>query len=156
MSARIEQCLPFLVATIAAVVAACVVFVCELSALPVPVAAGTMTFGVVVAGFSATQRNVLMGTTGSRVMRLLVSSQYHEDIIRYFKHSVYGGLGVTFVSLLGFFLGDNATAWRLWLTVLTFCVVLVITLIFRNEILVLRVVKHLMETGSEDQDSGRR
>ena len=145
MSARTEKVLPFGVAAMAAIVAAIVVIACafdpESKAFPV----GTMTFGIVVAGFAATQRNMLLGMRGSTVLRVALRSGYHHDILAYLMHCVYAGLFVSAVSFAGFFLGGHLVLWQAWVVLLTFAVVLVLALIVRNEILMARVVKRFLE-----------
>ena len=145
MSARTELLLPFLPAVIAAAAAAIVVFNCEVGTLPNALPAGTLTFGVVVTGFAATQRNMLLGMRGSTVLRIALRSGYHHDILAYLMHCVYAGLFVSAISVLGFFLGSINLLWNLWLVVLTFATVLVLAFILRNEILMVRIVKHFME-----------
>ena len=145
MSIKTERLLPFLPATIAAAAAAIVVFNCEIGALSKSLPAGTLTFGIVVTGFAATQRNMLLGMRGSTVLRIALRSGYHHDILAYLMHCVYAGLFVSAMSVIGFFLGSISLLWNLWLVVLAFATVLVLALILRNEILMVRVVKRFME-----------
>ena len=104
-----------------------------------------MTFGIVVAGFAATQRNMLLGLGGSRVMRFAVRTGYYDDILAYLMDCVYAGIGVSVVSVAGFFLGDSALPWSLWLVVLTGSISLVLALTLRNEIMIVRIIKRFME-----------
>ena len=145
MSAKTERYLPPTLALIIASIAAFVVFRCDMQPLPKALAAGTMTFGVVVSGFAATQRNMLLGMRGSNVLRFAIRTGYHNDILDYLMHCVYAGLGVSVVSLVAFFLGDSVLMWRLWIIAVTFFIVLVLTLILRNEILMVRVVKRFIQ-----------
>ena len=146
VSAKWEKLLPILLALIAAVIAAFMSYALEIAPFSKSFAAGTMTFGIVVAGFSATQRNMLLAMGGSKVLRFAVRTGYHNDVLAYLMHCVYAGLLVSAVSVIGFFLGDNAIVpWRIWLAVLTFSVVLVLILILRNEIMIVRMVKRFME-----------
>ncbi len=144
-SARMEKAFPFLLAALAAGAAALPVFYCGLDTIPQYLPAGTMTLGVVVAGFAATQRNMLLGMRGSTVLRFALRTGYHNDVLAYLMHCVYAGLFTSVVSLAGFFLGKNALLWSLWLIVLTFSIALALALIWRNEILMLRIVKRFME-----------
>ena len=146
MSAKSERSLPFVLAAIVTVIAAVVVFMCEIGPLPKSLPAGTMTFGIVVAGFAATQRNMLLGMRGSTVLRVALRSGYHNDVLAYLMHCVYAGLLVSVVSMTGFFLGDKAVLlWNIWLIIMMFCVSLVLAFITRNEILMARIVKRFME-----------
>lgn len=150
MSARVERVLPFLAAAIASVVAGVIVFwVIDvkpgLSGLPT---AG-MTFGVVVAGFAATQRNMLLGMGQSRVLRHAARTGYYKDILSYLTNCVYAGLTATGVSVAGFFLGKDVVAWSAWLVALVFIIALIIGLVVRNEIMSTRLVSHFMREQAE-------
>ncbi len=145
MSARTERYLPLLIAIIAVAVAAFVTFTCEIGPLSKSLAAGAMTFGIVVAGFAATQRNMLLGMSGSSVLRFAVRTGLHNHVLAYLMHCVYAGLFVSLVSVTGFFLGNNALLWSLWLIILTGSIALVLALMMRNEIMIVRIVKRFME-----------
>ena len=145
MSARTEKALPFCIAAVVAILAAIAVFACAFGPVSKALPAGTMTFGIVVAGFAATQRNMLLGMRGSTVLRVALRTGYHHDILAYLMHCVYAGLFVSVVSVAGFFLGGYALLWQAWVVLMTFAVVLVLALICRNEILMARVVKRFLE-----------
>lgn len=145
MSARKERLLPLLAGLLAGIGAGILVFACGIKPLPPSLAAGTMTFGIVVAGFAATQRNMLLGMRGSNVLRFAVRTGYHYDVLNYLRHCVYAGLFVSAVSVAGFFLGHSTMLWSGWLAVLTGGIVLVLALMLRNEILIRRVVIHFLE-----------
>ena len=145
MSDRTEKVLPFCVAAIAAIVAAIAVFACTFGPVSKALPAGTMTFGIVVAGFAETQRNMLLGMRGATVLRVALKSGYHNAILAYFMHCVYAGISVSVVSVLGFFLVGNALLWRVWGVLMIFAVVLVLALIVGNEVLMARVVKRFLE-----------
>ena len=154
MSAKTERRLPFLVATVSAVVAGLVLFLIvgvEPGTSGIP-AAG-MTFGIVVAGFAATQRNMLIGMGQTRVLRRLARTGYDKDVLSYLTDCVCAGLATTGVSLAGFFLGRDAIAWSAWLVSVAFVVSLVIALMVRNEIMSLRIVSHFIkEQGKQEND----
>ena len=145
MPARTEKVLPFCVAAVAAILAAIAVFACAFGPVSKALPAGTMTFGIVVAGFAATQRNMLLGMRGSTVLRVALRSGYHNAILAYLMHCVYAGISVSVVSVLGFFLVGDALLWRVWVVLMIFAVVLVLALIVRNEVLMARVVKRFLE-----------
>ena len=66
---------------------------------------------------------------------------------------VYSALLVSIVSLVGFFIGDNVMAWKVWTVVVTSAIVLVLTMMFRNEILMSRVIKRFVEDSTEDRST---
>lgn len=145
MSSKLVKLWPFILAIVAAIAGTIVTLLCEIGPLSKSLAVGTMTFGIVVAGFSATQRNMLLGMGGSKVLRFAARTGYHNDVLVYLMQCVYAGLLVSGVSIIGLFLGDNTTIWRIWLIALTSALVLVVGLIVRNERLIVRIVKHFME-----------
>ncbi len=81
MSGAVERYGPYLLAAFAA--AATAVFASGSEPFPQAPAAGTMTFGVVVAGFTATQRNMLLGMGGARVLRFAGHTGYCQNVLRY-------------------------------------------------------------------------
>ena len=145
MSAKAERRIPYLVAVIAGAIAAAVAFVYDIEPLPKSMAAGTMTFGVVVAGFAAIQRNMLLGMSGSSVLQFAVRTGYYKDVLVYLMHGVYAGVLVSVVSVIRFFLGDNNLLLSIWLVVLTAVISLVLALIVRNEFLTVRIIKRFLE-----------
>ena len=145
MSARTERVFPFCVAAIVAALAAIAVFTGAFGPVSQALPAGTMTFGIVVAGFAATQRNMLLGMRGSTVLRVALRTGYHHDILAYLMHCVYAGISVSAVSAVGFFVGGNALTWNIWAVLLAFTVGLVLALIVSNELLMARVVKRFLE-----------
>ena len=145
-SATWEKTWPPLLAVVAASVAAVVLTVLlNIKPLPLALPAATMTFGIVVAGFAATQRNMLLTMSGSEVLRFARTTGYYEDIISYLTNGIHAGLLVTLISLCGFFLGENCALWTAWLSVLTGGVALVLGLTARNEMLSNRLVRRFLE-----------
>lgn len=145
MSARKDRIIPLLTGLLAGIGAGLLVFVCGIKPLPPALAAGTMTFGVVVAGFAATQRNMLLGMRGSRVLSFAARTGYNRDVLGYLMGCVYAGLFVSAVSVAGFFLGNSPMLWAWWLAILTGGIVLVLALLLRNEILIRRVIQHFLD-----------
>lgn len=143
--AMMQRAWPFGLAIIAAGVAAFVAAECLVEPLPVALPAGTMTFGVVVSGFVATQRNMLLTMSGAEVLRFAVRAGFYRDVMAYFADGIRAGLFVTTVSLTGFFIGTNNTLWVVWLSIQAGGVTLVVCLIARNEILVRRMVSRYLE-----------
>lgn len=140
----------------ASIGAGIVVFACGIGPLQESLAAGTMTFGIVVAGFAATQRSMLLGMHGSEVLRFAVRTGFHRDVLDYLMHSIYAGLFVSVASVAGFFLGDNATLWCLWLAVLTGGIVLALALMLRNELLIRRIIERFLEDPKLTSGDDRR
>ena len=140
---------PIVVAILGIAAAALVVATCNLGPLPVSVPAAGMTFGVVVSGFVATQRNMLLTMSGAEVLQFAVRTGYHRDVIRYLMDAVGAGLLVTTISLCGLFLGENSLLWGIWLSILAGAIVLVICLITRNEGLVTRMVRLYLEESNK-------
>ena len=108
-----------------------------------------MTFGVVVSGFVATQRNMLLTMSGAEVLRFAVRTGYHEDVINYLMDCIRAGMLITTVSLSGLFIPKNSLLWGIWLPSLAGAIVLVVCLLIRNEILVSRIVRHYLEEANE-------
>ena len=145
MSARFERYFPFLLAAIVAVGMAVLVFgfgkFPNSSALP----AATTTLGVVVAGFTATQRNMLLGMRGSSVLRFLSRTGYYINVLDYLMQCLYSALLVSAISIMGFFVDCNTLLWKIWMVAISFTVTLVLIMIWRNEILMARIIKRFME-----------
>ncbi len=140
ISGKIERYGPYLLATLAAGTLAC--FASEIESFPRTLAAGSMTLGVVVAGFTATQRNMLLGMGGARVLRFAVKTGYYKNVLRYLGECVYVGLIVTVVSAV-----CVLVSWYTWLKLGLWggSVVLVLALIARNEWLMFLIIKRFME-----------
>ena len=132
-------------AIVAAAASAVAVVLYEVGPIPIALPAATMTFGVVVSGFVATQRNMLLTMSGAEVLRFAVRTGYHQDVIRYLMDGIRAGLLVTVISLLGFFVPEKSRLWDVWLPSLAATVVLVICLLIRNEVLVTRMVSRFLE-----------
>lgn len=145
MPARIERYFPFFIAAIVGISVGIFTFgfgrVPDSKALP----AVTMTFGIVVAGFTATQRNMLLGMRGASVLRFLSKTGYYIDVLDYLMQCVYSALLISALSVVGFFLGCDTLLWNAWIVVMTFAVTLVLAMIWRNEMLMSRIIKRFME-----------
>ena len=101
MSRRSERYLPFVVAVLAGGAAAVADAIADVEPFSRLVSVGTMTLGVVVAGFTATQRNMLLGMAGTKVLRFAATTGYHKDVLDYLAHCIYAALFVTAVSAVG-------------------------------------------------------
>ena len=142
---RQQRIWPFAVAVIVGALAAYVVVLCEIGSFPFTIPAATMTFGIVVSGFVATQRNMLLTMSGAEVLRFAVRTGLHKDVLSYLMDCIGAGLFVTGLSLVGFFLSENDLLWAIWVAILTGSIALVICLIIRNEILVALIVRRFLE-----------
>jgi len=107
--------------------------------------AATMALGLIVAGFTATQRNMLLSMSGSQVLRFAATSGYAKDILSYLADCVYAGLFATFISLIGIFLGDHGIWQSLWLAFWVGSLLLMILILVRNEWLMHRVFTRFMD-----------
>ena len=145
MTAMVERRFPFLLAAIVAASVAVVVFGFGKAPSSKAIPAATMTFGIVVAGFTATQRNMLLGMQGSSVMRFLSRTEYSSDVLDYLMHCIYSALLVSIISLVGIFLPDCGPLWGLWIVSVTFTVVLVLALMWRNELMMSRIIRHFLK-----------
>ena len=143
--ARWQRTWPIFVAILAVVGATGVVIQCKVGPFPIALPAATMTFGIVVSGFVATQRNMLLTMSGTEVLRFAVRTGYHQDVIAYLVDCIRAGLLVTAISLAGLFIGTNTLLWAIWLSAMSGGVVLVICLMIRNEALVTRMIHRFLE-----------
>ena len=135
-----ERYSPCLVAMLVMVgVASCLV-VWDFSNCPIAVPAATMTFGVVVAGFTATQRNMLLTMGGSRILRFASTTGYDRHTIDYFDQSIRAGILVVVVSIIAIFLIHYAKPMWTWLPVLCGAIALAGSTIYRNECVMKQVV----------------
>lgn len=112
-----------------------------LKSFPMHVTAGTMALGMIVAGFTATQRNMLLSMTGSKILRFAAKTDYYKDILHYLRECIYAGLFVTAISLFGLFISECGLWREVWLFFWVGSITLTICILVRNEIL-----SHLMFT----------
>ena len=113
---------------------------------------GTMTVGVVVAGFTATQRNQFLAIRGSRIFRIAAKSGYHRHILVYLAQGIYGALFLVTVSLLGFFVGACSWPWTVWMVLWGAAIGYVISALARNEMLMSRIFDRLIEEEESRRD----
>ena len=117
----------------------------DIKPLTPAVPAALTTFGVVVSGFVATQRNMLLGMGGSRVMRFLARTGYQEDLNAYLSECVYAGIAVSLFSIAGLFIGNRDVLWPLWAPPAAAGACLLACLLVRNEIVMRRVIARFTE-----------
>lgn len=145
MSSRVERLAPVALAAVGAGVALVVDLVWEHEPFSRHVATGAMALGLIVAGFTATQRNMLLSMSGSRVLRFAASTGYYKDILNYLTGCVYAGLSVTVLSLIGIFLEDCGVWQSVWMATWVGSIVLIICVLVRNELLMNRIFTRFME-----------
>ena len=143
-SAKWERVWPLLPAVLAGLVAFVVAKLLGPASYPLPLPAATMTFGIVVAGFAATQRNMLLTMSGSEVLRFVQTTGYYQDVVNYLMDGVKAGLVVSSVSVCGFFLEQNGLLSAVWLAAMAGSVVLVLGVTARNEMLTSRLVRRFL------------
>ena len=99
MKLFLEKYSPFLWGALSAT------FVYWLSPFPVSgaITAGTMAMGVVVAGFTATQRNMIIGMKGTKLLRFEAASGEGEYVCYYLHQCIRMALLLSVISALYFF-----------------------------------------------------
>ena len=150
MPSILERYVPFALAAIVALAVAAVVFSSGKIRYSYAIPAAAMTFGIVVAGFSATQRNMLLGMRGSSVLRFLSRTMYYNDVLNYFMQGVYTSLLVSAISVVGFFVDSNPLIWKIWIVMFSYSVTQVLLIIGRNEILMGRIIRRFLEDSNND------
>ncbi len=142
MSRRGERLWPLVVAVVAGGLAGM-----YLDHIPSPehMATATMALGLIVAGFTETQRNMLLSMSGSKVLRFAATSGYYKDILNYLADCVCAGLFATLVSLIGIFLGDHDMWQSVWSAFWIGSILLMILVLVRNQWLMHRVFTRFME-----------
>ena len=145
MSSWVEKLWPFGAAVVAGVATAFVEPPTEGEPLARYVSAGTMALGLIVAGFTATQRNMLLGMGGAKVLRYAATTGYYKDVLGYLAQCIYAGLIVTLASMIGIFIDNCCWVWPLWLALWVGSIVLVVALLIRNEWLMARIFTRFME-----------
>ena len=143
--ALLQRIWPFVAAIVVTAGVTFVVVQCRNEPFPIAVPAATMTFGIVVSGFVATQRNMLLTMSGAAVLRFAARTGYYQAVLAYLMDCIRAGLLVTVISLAGFLLGKNDLLWAIWLPLLAGSITLVICSIVRSEMLVARMVRRFIE-----------
>ena len=142
--ARLWRVVPYLPAVVCMLILSWVA-VDGIEPLTPAVPAALTTFGVVVSGFVATQRNMLLGMGGARVLRFLARTGYYEDVLAYLSECVYAGIAVSLLSIAGLFMGSRETLWSLWTPPAAGGACLLTCLLLRNELVMRRVLKHFVK-----------
>ena len=100
---------------------------------------------MVIAGFTATQRNQFLAMRGSKILRLASNAGYHSDVLSYLAQCIYGALALSVVSLLGFFVSSPSLTWSVWQIVWGGACAWTAMSLVRNEILMSRIFARLLE-----------
>lgn len=153
MSRTTERYLPLLAGAIAGGAIGCADVFAGVEPFSRLASVGTMTLGVVVAGFTATQRNMLLGMGGTKVLRYAATTGYYKDVLDYLAHCIYASLLVTVVSVAGIFVENGGWARSSWLALWVGSIVLVVALMIRNECLMSRIFTHFMGEQSRQKGS---
>lgn len=117
----------------------------ELESVMVPILASAMTFGIVLAGFSATQRNMLFTMRNSQVIKRLKKIDHMETVLRYLSRTSYIGITIVLFSFVGFFITEYTDVARVSIALLGGLVFGSIGYLVRNERVMELVLKRFME-----------
>lgn len=120
-----------------------------LTTVPSPLLATAATFGVVLAGLSAIQRNMLFPIRSSRVIRRAIEINQMDRILSYLSKSSYIGVVISLYSFVGFFVGDNLIVVRVWTAVLGGLVLFALACLTRNEVVMSLILKRFLEERSD-------
>lgn len=144
----IEKYAPYVITVIGGGLALSVSWWLDIEAIPDALIAGTMTLGIVIAGFSATQRNMLFSMRQSRVIRRAIKINQMDHVWSYVSRTLFGGIVLTVISFIGFFINDNVVIVRIWITVLSALVCWTISYLALNEIIMTIISKRYIEEHS--------
>lgn len=120
-------------------------YLMELETMMVPILASSMTFGIVLAGFSATQRNMLFTMRNSQVIKRLKKIDHMETVLKYLSRTSYVGIIIVLLSFLGFFVSEYSDLARVWIAFLGGSIFGSIAYLVRNERVMELVLKRFME-----------
>lgn len=140
---------PFIAAIIGCIATLVAVWVMGMTVVPAALIATAATFGIVLAGFSATQRNMLFPMRGSRVIRRAIQINQMDRVLSYLSKDAYIGIALTLYSFVGFFVGDNLIVVRVWTAGLGGLVLFALACLTRNEIVMSLILKRYLEERSE-------
>ncbi len=150
--ATIRRYYPLWVAALLSILALVMTQRFDLTVISNTLSVSTLTFGVVVSGFTATQRNMLLSLKGSEVLSFAAKTGHDQDILDYLNDAIYAGLGTSLVSVVGFCIQRNELLCDIWTASLAFFIVLVILLLHRNE----RLMRLIMDRFMREQTTPSR
>ena len=129
-------------------------FAQKLPSVPAELAAATMTLGVVIAGFTATQRNMLVGMKGLPLFKTIARTGHHQDLILYLKQCVWSSVTLVVVSTTRFFLDDAPPEFvQVWGVIWFGTFAFVIASAVRNERLMFQVIGKFLKRHGDPPDS---
>ena len=119
----------------------------NLPSVPEPLATATLTLGVVVAGFTATQRNMLVGMKGLPLCRTIARTGHDADLTLYLKQCLWSCVALILVSGTRFFLDDLPCVFTpIWTIVWFGTFAFVITSTCRNERFMFRIIGNFLSS----------
>ena len=142
---KTERRMPYILATLSGIAAGIVVWLFDQPELPRTVPVATMTVGIVVSSFTATQRNMLLGMNTSVVLRRASRANYLEHIFDYLKQTIWFGMATTVVSVIGLFVDGQGTLASIWLVSVVVTIILIVVSTIRNERIMFSIVKRFMD-----------
>lgn len=142
---RLEKYGPSLSAILGGIASLTITWTSGMTTVPTTLIATAATFGIVMAGFSATQRNMLFSMRGSRVIRRAIEINQMDRVLSYLSKSSYVGIGLTLFSFAGFFVSDHIIVVLAWMTVLGALVLLAVAFLVRNEVVASLILKRYLE-----------
>lgn len=143
-----DLCGPLAFAVIRGVCTLVLAWLSGLTTIPPALTGTAMTFGIVMAGFSATQRNMLFSMRGSRVIRRANKNNQMVRVWFYMAYNTFVGIAITLYSFLGFFSGTNLIFNSVWITVLGALVFLALGFLLSSEIILWRVLRQHLDKRS--------
>ena len=145
MTDLLEKRGPVASAVLGAAIVLALTYLVELDGIRVPLFASSMTFGVVLAGFSATQRNMMFTMRNSRVIVRAKQINQLEPILKYLSRTTHVGILLTLFSFVGFFVGDHSELVRIWMVGIGALVFFSIALLTRSELVMALLLRRFME-----------
>ncbi len=118
---------------------------------PVVVPVATMTFGVVTSGFTATQRNMLIGMKGAEVLAYASRTGFGYDLLGYLRQGSMAGVAVIVISLIGVFGAFYSWPHISWMPLLTGAISFVACVTYRNERIMHAVVERFVESQGKSE-----
>ena len=117
------------------------IWVHHLPSVPEPLAATTVTVGVVIAGFTATQRNMLLGMKDLPLLKTMATTGHDADLTLYLRQCLWSCIALILVSGTRFFLEDLPPVFTpLWTIIWFGNFAFVITSTVRNERLIFQMI----------------
>lgn len=146
---RIEKYGPGASAIIGGIASMAISWILGMTTVPTALIATAATFGIVMAGFSATQRNMLFSIRGSRVIRRAIKINQMDRVLTYLSTSSFVGILLTLLSFVAFFVGHNIIIVGVSMGILGALVSFAIGCLVRNEVVMSLIQKRYFEEHSD-------